>query len=256
MVMALTAEADPEPARPRRRRRMPGLRASAEEAARHAFLRAVSHELRTPLNAVIGFSEVLAAEIHGPLGAPQYREYALMVRDSGRRLLKLVNQTLEIVRLESGVAELTPGAETLAAAVAEALAPLDPEVDRRGLRLALIDLERAAPVRVDPRALGVMLDTLLRNAVQHSPDGGTVTVQARPVALRVVVEIIDQGPGVPAADLPRLLRPLSGGAPVGGDGMGLSLAIARLLAEASEGALSLRCQPGQGLTAALTLPRA
>ena len=93
---------------------------SALEAQKHAFLRLVSHELRTPLNSILGFSEILSAELYGPLGAPQYKEYAEIIRGSGKKLLKLVNQVLEIGRLEG--LELDVGAESLEPAIDDAIA--------------------------------------------------------------------------------------------------------------------------------------
>src|SRR5437762_9279425 len=81
--------------------RRPPPREAALEAQKRSFLRMVSHELRTPLNSILGFSEILASELYGPLGAPQYKEYAEIVRDSGQKLLKLVNQLVEIARLEA-----------------------------------------------------------------------------------------------------------------------------------------------------------
>jgi signal transduction histidine kinase len=96
---ALPATPPPAPVALRPRRRSGD--AAALEAQKHAFLRLVSHELRTPLNSILGFSEILSAELYGPLGAPQYKEYAEIIRGSGKKLLKLVNQVLEIGRLEA-----------------------------------------------------------------------------------------------------------------------------------------------------------
>src|SRR5690606_14648823 len=105
----------------------PDRRAAILEANERAFLRLASHELRTPLNSILGFSEILSAELYGPLGAPQYKEYAEIIRESGQRLLKLVNQLLDIARLQQGggAAELVARAE-----------PLDPVIDDvlQGLR--------------------------------------------------------------------------------------------------------------------------
>src|ERR1700747_1095191 len=97
-------------------------------SARRDFLRMVSHELRTPLNSIIGFSEILGSELHGPLGRPQYREYAEITRGSGHKLLKLVNQVLEIARLEGGAMDFNLRPESLDAAVEDVIVALQEEI--------------------------------------------------------------------------------------------------------------------------------
>ena len=217
-----------------------------------------SHELRTPLNAIIGFSEVLASEAFGPLGAPQYREYAGIIRSSGRELLHLVNQILEIARLEGGAADLTPRAEPLGPSLAEAVAAILKTAATKGVRIESPSVENLPSVRADARALATMLSALLEHAVAFSPSGGTVTVAVKFLLTRTVVEIADQGPSCHADDLDRLTRPFeSGEAPARkAPGAGLALPIARLLAEASGGSLRLRSDAGSGVTAVLSLPRA
>ena len=118
-------------------------RRKALEARRRSFLRMVSHELRTPLNTVIGFSEIIACELYGPLGAPQYKEYAELVRQSGHRLLKLLNQVIEIARLEDGVVDLDLRPEALDHAIDDALATL------KGITMVVI-----ASMSVNPRRAG------------------------------------------------------------------------------------------------------
>src|SRR3954462_3567952 len=132
--------------RPRRRSGdLPGI-----EDQKRAFLRLVSHELRTPLNSILGFSEILSAELYGPLGAPQYKEYAEIIRGSGKRLLKLVNQVLEIGRLEG--LELEVGPETLGPAFDDAIASATADFTR-GVR-PVVELPPALPmVLADPWGL-------------------------------------------------------------------------------------------------------
>lgn len=231
--------------------------AAADEVKR-AFLRMASHELRTPLNAIIGFSEVISSELYGPLGQPQYREYAEIIRQSGHQLLTLVNQVLEMARLEGGAAELHPEVEPLGPALREAVAERSHDLRARKAQVILPEGE-LPDVLVDGRGLSTMLGALLENAVQNSPEGGVVTVRVRCAERRVTVEVEDQGPGCDARDLPRMLRPFEQGEGAlarKAAGAGLGLPIARLLAEASGGALRLSSHPGGGLTAHLTLPRA
>lgn len=223
---------------------------------RRSFLRMVSHELRTPLNAIIGFSEILGHELCGPLGAPQYREYAQLIGDSGHRLLRLINQILEIVRLESGDADLDLQRELLAPLVQAAFGQMQDEAAAAGVRLDMTDGDGVEGV-VDARALGSVLANLLQNAITHSPPGGLVTVRVRPCRQCVIVEVQDQGLGVAAADLDRIMRPFEQAEHAltrSTQGAGLGLPIARLLCDAMNGSLELSSAPGRGLTAQVTLP--
>jgi signal transduction histidine kinase len=227
---------------------------------RRSFLRMVSHELRTPLNTVIGFSEIIACELYGPLGAPQYKEYAELVRQSGHRLLKLVNQVIEIARLEDGVVDLDLNAEPLEHAIEDVLGSLKDEIAARGARV-LVDRACLPSVLADGRGLRTMLMNLLQNALAHSPEGGVVEVRCRRAASHAAVEIDihDAGPGVDSANLPRLLKPFEQGEEAltrSTEGAGLGLPITQLLARAMGGHLRLRSTPGEGFTATIALPAA
>lgn len=226
--------------------------------AQRSFLRMVSHELRTPLNSIIGFSEVLGREIYGPLGAPQYLEYADIIKGSGLKLLRMVNQVLEIVRLESGASELDVRAEALAPAIDEVVRTLRPDLDARALEVVVEDRDALPVVLVDSRALATVLTNLLCNAIAFSADGGRIRVRARAGFSTVTIEIEDDGDGVDPADLPRLLRPFEQGENAltrACDGAGLGLPIVQLLAEAMGGSLTLRSAPGEGFTASVLLLR-
>src|ERR1700679_2255380 len=149
------------------------------DAQKRSFLRMVSHELRTPLKSVIGFSDIIAKALSGPLGSPQYREYAEHVRQSGLKLLKLVNQVLEIARLEGHVTDLDPTPELLDNALDDALDSLREEISSRRTRMVVEDEGRLPGVVADPRGLRTVLTNLLQNAVAFSPEGGEVRVNAR-----------------------------------------------------------------------------
>ncbi|MEH0195511.1 HAMP domain-containing sensor histidine kinase [Caulobacter sp. CCNWLY153] len=235
-------------------------RKAALDDQKRSFLRMVSHELRTPLNAVIGFSEILASELYGPLGSPQYKEYAKLVHESGLKLLKLVNQIVEIARLEGHVTDLDVAAEPLDEAVEDVMAQLRAECEARGVVLSAPDLVGMPGVLADRRGLRTILSNLMQNAVAHSPRDGVVTIEAERVAGGMVeISIRDQGEGVETADLPRLLRPFEqGGASLTrtGEGVGLGLPIVDLLTRAMNGSLRLKSAPGQGLTAIVSLPGA
>ncbi len=234
-------------------------RAASLDEAKRQFLRMVSHELRTPLNAIIGFSEIIAAELYGPLGAPQYREYARHVSQSGHRLLRLVNQILEIARLQDRVVDMELRAEPLDHVLDDVRDLIGEDLDshKAGLR---IENDGALPaVLADPRGLRSLLRNLIENAVFYGPEGGTVTVRARLLGARVEIEIEDQGEGIAAGDIGRLMNPFEQGDNAltrTTQGAGLGLPIARLTAEAMGGGLTLSAAPAGGLLVTVTLPAA
>lgn len=233
-------------------------RETALDETRRAFLRVISHELRTPLNSIIGFSEIIARELHGPLGARQYREYAEHVLQSGHRLLKLVNQVLEIARLEGGAMELTPEPCPLINLLDDVADQLRPDLKARRVRLLIEDETRLPTLLVDQRGADGLLHNLLRNAVLHGAAPGVVSVRARRRGALVDVVIHNDGDGIDPARLPRLLAPFDQEDALGNmtHGTGLGLPIARLLAEAMGGCIALASAPGEGFTATVTLPAA
>jgi signal transduction histidine kinase len=229
--------------------------AAALEDQRRSFLRLVSHELRTPLNSILGFSEILAEELYGPLGAPQYKEYAQIIQGSGHKLLKLVNQVLEIARLESRTQPLELGAEALESAVDDAVGGLDNE---RGVSVRIVGRGRLPSVLADPWGLRTVLGNLIQNAVVFSPDGGEVRVRATDKAGVVEIAVEDDGEGVDPSELPRLLKPFEQGENAlvrRSGGAGLGLPICALTCRAMGGQLKLHSAPGKGLVAVVTLKR-
>ena len=243
----------------RRAARTPGaLRRVAEEENRRSFLRMVSHELRTPLNSIIGFSEIIARELHGPLNEPRYREHAEIIRESGLKLLKLVNDVVEIARLEAHAVDLDLHSEDPRHLIEDTVEELEPEASAKGVSFAL-DIHHPGRLMADDRALKTVLLQVLQNAVAYSPTGGVVRISVRGLGESVILEITDQGPGVPNRDIARVLRPFEQGENAlvrRSEGAGLGLPIARLLCEAMGGRLRLRSPPGEGLTIAIRLPAA
>ncbi len=234
----------------------PEVGTSMDEAKR-SFLRMVSHELRTPLNSVIGFSEIISRELHGPINDPRYKAHAEVIRESGLKLLKLVNQVLEIARLDAGTAELDLRPEAPSTAVHAAVRSVRAQADARAIDIEMT-LDDAAPlVMADARGLETVLCNLLQNAITFSPEGGVVEVRVRPARASVLFEVRDQGEGVAPQDLHRMMRPFEQGENAlvrrtGGAGLGLS--IVSLLCREMGGALALRSSPGRGLTARVRLP--
>lgn len=234
-------------------------RAASLDEAKRQFLRMVSHELRTPLNSIIGFSEILTAELYGPLGAPQYGEYARHIRKSGARLLRLVNQILEIARLQDRVLDLDPGPESLDHAFDDVRDQLKEDLAARSARL-LVDNDGDLPlVLADARGLRSLLRNLVENAILYGPERGVVTARARRRDGVVTIEIEDTGDGVDPVEIPRLMSPFEQGDSAltrASEGAGLGLPIARLTAEAMGGSLTMSGAPGRGVRVTVTLPAA
>ncbi len=230
-----------------------------DDEAKRSFLRMISHELRTPLNSIIGFSEVLRQELCGPLGSEQYKDYAAFISESGHKMLRLVNQIVEIVRLESQAEAMDLAAEPLDLAIGEAIQTLAAESQALGVRLTVEGLDDMPTVLADARALRTVLLNLMQNGLSHSPRGDAVRVRAYRAGGLVMIEIQDHGPGLDPQDLPRLMRPFEQGEHTltrAGDGAGLGLPIAKLLTEAMGGNLVVRTSSGAGLTAMIALTAA
>lgn len=232
---------------------------AALDERRRSFLRMVSHELRTPLNSILGFSEILTSELYGPLGAPQYKEYAEIIHGSGQKLLKLVNQVLEIARLEGNTIEFDAAPESLEAALDDVLVGLKSELAARSVRVAIDGRGDLPAVTADGRGLRSVLTQLIHNAIVFSPEGGEVTVSATRKGENVDIVIQDHGDGVDPDELARLMAPFEQGENAltrKAEGAGLGLPIADLTCLAMGGRLRLTSAPGEGLTATARLPAA
>jgi signal transduction histidine kinase len=236
-----------------------GLAAESASAAtledqKRAFLRLVTHELRTPLNSILGFSEILSAELYGPLGAPQYKEYAEIIRGSGKRLLRLVNQVLEIGRLQGLRLERRP--EALEPALEEAIGAVADELAERGVNTRIIAAEPRLMVLADPWGLKTVLTNLLHNAAAFSPQDGEVRLRVSVEGNYINIDVEDDGEGVDAADLPRLTQAFEQGENAlvrRSEGAGLGLTICELTCRAMGARFSLASPPGRGLTARVRL---
>ena len=227
---------------------------AALEEQKRAFLRLVSHELRTPLNSILGFSEILAGELYGPLGARQYKEYAEIIGASGKKLLKLVNQVLEIGRLEGIKLELRP--EPLEPAFDDAIAGAEADFAACGARPRIVGHGPLPLVLADPWGLRTVFTHLLQNAALFSPADGEVRLRAGVAGDRVDVFIEDDGEGIDPAELPRLLRPFEQGQNALGrrsEGAGLGLTICESTCRAMGARLLLVSAPGKGMSARVRL---
>lgn len=224
---------------------------------KRSFLRMVSHELRTPLNSILGFSEILTAELYGPLGASQYKEYAAIIHGSGQKLLKLVNQVLEIARLEGRTIEFDADLEPLEPALDDALTALKPDLAARRVSVEVAGRGGLPAVTADGRGLRSVLTHLLHNAIVFSPEGGCVRVNVATDGTNVEIQIRDEGDGVDPGELQRLMAPFEQGENAltrKAEGAGLGLPIADMTCAAMGGRLRLTSLPGEGLTAQVRLP--
>ncbi len=228
------------------------------DPSRRSLVRMVSHELRTPLNAIIGFSEIIAGEMYGPL-KEEYREAADVIRVSGHKLLRLVNQVLEIAKLQGGAADLDLRPEPLDAVLDDAAAGLGEDAFARSIH-ATVELPDPVPlVLADAKAVRTALANLVQNAVAFSPDGGRIRLTGRTHGPLVLIEVADDGPGLDPAELPRLMEPFQQGENAltrHHQGAGLGWAIVRLLCQAMGGGFNISAEPGKGLTATIALRRA
>ena len=238
------------------------LRAALRQAelankAKAAFLAAMSHELKTPLNAVLGFSEIIRDEMLGPNGQPAYRDYAADIHLSGKRLLAIINDVLDVSRLEGGtlVIDARP---TDAHDIAEQAASMARSTtgDNRHI---VIDVPANLPsLLVDPRRLGQALGNLLSNALKFTPAGGRVAIMAQQRGdggIKFLVE--DSGIGMAEDTLAAALEPfrqLDGSLARKFEGAGLGLSLARALTELHGGSLSITSAVGHGTSVTIALP--
>ncbi|HEY6354042.1 MAG TPA: response regulator, partial [Burkholderiaceae bacterium] len=222
------------------------------------FLANMSHELRTPLNAVIGFAEILRAS--GPNLADEKRvDYLGHIATSGRHLLRLINDVLDLSKVESGKFDLVPEPLQLPQLAHEVAGVLQAEAARKGVQLEIdIDL-RVADLVLDPARLRQMLYNLLSNAIKFTGTGGSVVMRAMPHdEQQVRIEVQDNGIGIAPADLPKLFQQfhqVHTGLAKTHPGTGLGLALTRHLAELHGGSVGVRSTPGVGSVFHLLLPR-
>ena len=228
--------------------------ATRANAAKSDFLARMSHELRTPLNAVLGFGQLLEMS---RLDERQ-RQSVAQILAAGRLLLGLIDEVLEISRIEAGRLRLSMEPVAVAPVVGAALELVGPLAAARGIALRVDEPLAAPPVRADRQRLQQILLNLLSNAVKYNREGGHVRVACASADGRVQVRVTDTGRGIAPEDLGRLFTPFERlGAERGVvEGSGLGLAVCRQLAEAMGGAILVESRPGVGSTFTLELPAA
>ena len=231
-------------------------RAEDANQAKSKFLANMSHELRTPLNAIIGFSEIMEKGMFGKLGADKYYEYCRDIHQSGQYLLDVVNDVLDMSKIEAGRMKLEPEHVVLDDILSDSLRVVSTRAEEKGLTLS----SRIAPdiaVRADRRALKQIALNLLSNAVKFTGQGGRVAVRGRRVGGCVSISISDTGIGIAKDALQRLGRPfeqVESQLTKVHHGSGLGLAIATSLVALNGGTMHIRSKPGHGTTVIVRLP--
>lgn len=233
------------------------MRADAANTAKSEFLISMSHELRTPLNAILGFSEVIRDEMFGPLHEPRYQTYAGHIHDSGRHLRDLVNDLLDLARIEAGRLVLKPETLDAAAEVSRCVDLFQHRAAESQLTLTQDIAPSLPPLVADRRAVRQVLYNLISNAIKYTPNGGTVTVRARPRQGGIELTVSDTGIGI-SKEFHELVFSAYGRVSnletrqIEGTGLGLSLV--KALMDLHGGDVTLESQAGTGATFTLHFP--
>jgi len=226
----------------------------SRERLMSARIAEVSHELRTPLTHILGFSEMIERQIFGELST-RYVEYAGLIRRSGAHLLGLVNDLLDLSKIEAGRYDLDIGEFDIRVVVEDVVRTSADAAQRKSIALGMITPELPLRVRADDRALKRMLINTLGNALKFTPEGGRVMVSAAVVDGALVLETVDNGPGIPESERETLGHEYERGAGAGNaEGTGLGLSLVRGLAALHGGSLSFHEAPGGGALVRITLP--
>ena len=232
--------------------------AAASSQAKSQFLTIMSHELRTPLNAVIGFSELVQMELHGPLGHPQYREYLEDIRSSGSHLLNLINDILDFSRIDAGKLELANTSVDLVELLDESIRLIAPQATG-----AMVGIHSNLPsqpvfVRGDRRRLMQIALNLLSNAVKFTPRGGRVEIDLQIDDDSVAFAVSDTGIGMTSEQIPVALEAfgqIDSSLSRNHEGTGLGLPLSQSLAQLHGGSLEIASEPSEGTTVTIRLPR-
>jgi two-component system cell cycle sensor histidine kinase PleC len=232
--------------------------AETANASKTAFLANMSHELRTPLNAILGFSEIIAQECFGPVGSQRYKEYAGDIHSSGAHLLSLINDLLDVAKIEAGKMEIAPHPLDSKRTFDIALKLIGAKARERNQTLAIEIDENCPPLYADERALKQILINLVSNAVKFTPEGGRIAVRAELARCGgFQISVQDNGPGIPREKLDKIFTPFSQvdnryDRQAGGTGLGLALV--RGLSELHGGRAWLESEYGKGCCAYVVLP--
>lgn len=230
----------------------------AEQASRakSEFLAAMSHEFRTPLNAILGFSAMLKAQYHGPMG-DSYQGYADGIHRSGSLMLTLVEDILDMSEIEAGRRRMAPEPLDLEPIVSECLKSFDQQAADKSIMLGLRLPAPMPDLVADRISLIQILTNLLSNAIKYTPRGGRVTLEAGGGGGETWLAVADTGIGIAPDQIPLVTEPFTRATPnphLSADGKGLGLAIVKSLVEAHGGRLAIASRPGRGTRMTVHLP--
>ncbi len=233
---------------------------AAETANAHKseFLARVSHEIRTPLNAIIGFSDMMAGERFGPIGHPRYVEYANDIGRSGRHVLDIVNDLLDISKIEAGEMELDFTAVGLNETVSEAVSLVQPQANGQRVIIRTSLSTSVPPVVADLRSIKQIALNILANAIRFTPSGGQIVVSTSYESNgSVVLRIRDTGVGMTRSELEQAMKPfrqVTTGARKRGDGTGLGLPLTKAMVDANRAHFAISSSPNEGTLVEVTFP--
>jgi signal transduction histidine kinase len=234
-------------------------KAAADDAnrAKSEFLAGMSHELRTPLNAILGFSEIIKDELFGPVGQHQYADYANDVHKSGQHLLDLINDVLDLSKIQAGKVELREAEVDLSRLVRDAISFTRERARKGGVSLSFDDNASGPVLLADRRLLTQILLNLLSNAIKFTPSGGTVTARTFSDARGIGFSVEDTGIGMSPDDIVKAMSPygqIDSKVARKHQGTGLGLPISQSLAALHGGNLVVESTPGRGTIITLVLP--
>ena len=237
----------------------PSLGPDQASRSKAAFLASMSHELRTPLNAVIGFADIIKEQMFGPIGSDKYIEYAEEIRHSGHGLLSIINNIIDLSRIEAGQFKLREEETDLGELVQGSVKHFSEIAAAAQVKMTVDNSAGLPPVSVDPRAMQQVLGNILANAVKFTPPAGAVRAVLAQIADGVEIVVTDTGCGMPAEHLVRLGEAFLQADDVlvrSHQGAGLGLALAKSLVLLSGGRMDVSSAPGKGTRVAIALPAA
>lgn len=233
------------------------VRAEAASHAKSEFLANMSHELRTPLNAIIGFSEAMQYELFGPLNSKKYGSYIDDIHASGRFLLSVISDILDMAKLEARQVTLQPSQQSIGEAVSECVRMVHLDAERASISVSS-DIAQDTNITADARALRQIVLNLMSNAIKFTPEGGRVSVRARSKGNKLFLSVCDTGSGIPPEKINIVTEPfeqVDGAMTRPCEGSGLGLAIARRLVELHDGKLSIKSKLDAGTIVSVILPQ-
>jgi signal transduction histidine kinase len=226
-----------------------------QSSAKSAFLAMLSHELRTPLNGIIGFADMLSDPMFGDHSPEDTRHLASNIITSGQHLLGLINDLLDVAKIEAGRIEIRPASVRLATVLEEIQGQLEPQARAKSIKMTLDVGARVHKVLADPVRLRQVLINVVSNAIKFTPEGGRVSIRAMRRDAKVKIAVADTGPGIMPEEVDRVFQPYERGeAGRGQEGAGLGLSLARALIELQDGRLFVESVPGSGSTFFIEIP--